>query len=270
MTNAKLLKTFLNQLRQHGILSSETIHAYYGDLSQFINLINYPLTSIDTLRIEKYYNWLQDNHNNLRTVARKISSLRSFYNFLLFKGLIKNNPFRYIHFNTAQLLFSDEKAPRYFSLDELHAMFRSIDRNQRIFKWRDLVLFKALAGLKIGIKGCIYLKLSQIDLYHGDLVITSPGHRTRICQFSNNFAKILKCYLRRCRALLMGRFQRRHNYLLVDYLGEPLTIRGVEYIFNQIIQASHIDRPVSVNMFKHSRPLHTNLMQAYRKYFKRK
>lgn len=270
MTNTGLLKRFLNQLKQHGMLSNKTIQAYHNDLDQFLNLIDYPLALIDNLRIEKYYTWLQNNHDNHRTIARKMSSLRSFYNFLLFRGLIKNNPFRYIHFKTTRLLFSSKISPPYFSLDELRAMFSAINHDRRIFKWRDLVLFTMLAKMKIGITECLGLKLPRVDLRHRDLVVASPGHRTRVCQFSNDFSKVLRRYLIHCRTLIMSRFNKRHDYLLIDYLGEPLTIRGVEYIFNQVIQASHINRPVSVNMFRHSRPLHINLIQAYRKYFNRK
>lgn len=92
------IKLFLEYLRVERQYSQDTIKAYHSDLEEFCSFLEHnggmkPFKEIDHLDVNVFMTDLFDRKYSRTTISRKLSSLRSFYNFLAKNDLVTNNPF---------------------------------------------------------------------------------------------------------------------------------------------------------------------------------
>ncbi|MDD3031765.1 MAG: site-specific integrase, partial [Atribacterota bacterium] len=112
------IKIYGNYLKEHKNFSDNTVNAYIKDMQELIeyieriyNIKNLSLVDYKTLR--KYIVFLKQKKYADRTIARKISSFRIFFKYLIQEGLIRNNPAEYVQIpkikkNLPEFLFYEE------------------------------------------------------------------------------------------------------------------------------------------------------------------
>ncbi len=93
--------TFITYLTSERQYSDETVKAYREDIDAFRHFLSETggatdLLSVSKLDVQVYLSQLYDEHKARTTIARKISSLRSFYEFMVREHQITQNPFAYV------------------------------------------------------------------------------------------------------------------------------------------------------------------------------
>lgn len=211
-------ENFLSFLQYEKRYSEKTLVAYKTDLIQFIDFlqIQYQISNpaeASHLFIRSFIINLIDTGVIPRSVNRKISTLKSFYKFLVKRQLVKANPMLkvvspktskrlpvYVEGNAMQNLLS-------------HDFFADNFEGQR-----DRVIIELFYNAGIRRAELIDLKLADVNLSQKTLKVTGKGNKQRIIPFSNELAAIIQYYINFRNEIASA----DTNNLLLTIKGKPL------------------------------------------------
>ncbi|GAK47792.1 integrase [Secundilactobacillus oryzae JCM 18671] len=249
-----LFKEYLVDERQY---SDETVKAYLSDIREFSEFMKETgdFTSFDkvaTLDVQVFLSHLYNLNEARTTIIRKVSSLRSFYNFMVREDLVADNPFEYVSIK------KHEKAlPRFFYEKEMNALFaaaKSGDNEQ--LNLRDSALLETLYGTGMRVSECAGLTLSDVDFNVKMMLVRGKGKKERYIPFGNYDKQALQDYLTQTREPLMQKYHKTHDVVFVNHYGDPITSTGIEYILNRIIERSSLTADIHPHMLRHTFATH--------------
>lgn len=155
--------------------SQYTIENYKRDIHEFFLFLNEQgiedITSVEYFDVRLYLTNLYEKNLSKRTVARKTSCLRSLYRFLLREGDVKDNPF-----SLASLPKKDQRLPRFLYEKEMNQLFSTLKKDSPI-GIRNNALLELLYATGIRVSECCEIKLQDIDLSLGTVLIHGKGKR---------------------------------------------------------------------------------------------
>lgn len=249
LESKELYEAYLNVERGY---SEYTISNYLRDINDFEDYLKAEemgdLLSIKTKNIGRYYiAHLTGKGYKSGTVNRHLSSLRSFYNFLQRKELVKDNLF-----SEVETLKKEKKLPHFLYTNEINAMFNAIDTNTSIGR-RNLAILELLYGSGIRVSELCSLTEKSIDFSDETVKVFGKGHKERIIPISNKAKEAIKNYLALGRMeLLMRNEDNNPTELFLNHHGGPLTPRGVRVILNDIVDKAADTFKVSPHMLRHT------------------
>ena len=252
--NSKV-ENFRNYLLVERNYSNYTAINYINDINEFEEYLNREgLGSLMKFRsgVTRYYlSYLNRKGFKPRTVARKMSSLRSFYRYLVQNGLVDVNVFNEI---TSPKL--DKKLPKFIYSQELDALFESIDCSTDLGK-RDYALLELLYGTGMRVSEACALELTDVDFYNKNIIVSGKGNKERYLPIYDNICNSLLAYLETSRGKLLSKSQNSDCLtIFLNYKGGPLTTRGVRVILNNITEKAAVDIKISPHTLRHSFATH--------------
>jgi len=251
------ITAFLSYLTGERQYSPETVKAYREDLEEFTQFLAdnggvKAWTAIDQLDVEVYLSDLYDRHYARTTIARKLSTLRSLYNFLMSNGQAKDDPFAYV-----QLKHHQNHLPRFFYEREMTALFAAAAANpNEQLATRDSALLEVLYGTGIRVSECVNLTVPEIDFDNRIMLIHGKGNKERYVPFGHYASDALQQYFTAARTPLMAQHQETHAFVFVNHRGQQLTPAGVTYLLNQIIKRSTLTTEIHPHMLRHTFATH--------------
>ena len=250
----KDLEDFLKYLIIERQYSEKTKEAYEDDITDFFSFLkesgneDYLLVTLQDVRI--YLAYLHDREYSRNTISRKLSSLRSFYQFLMKNDLLSENPFSYIQMKRQQ-----SKLPRFFYEKELNALFDSAEGN-RPLDYRNQAILEVLYGTGIRVSECVNIKLQDIDFDASVVLIFGKGGKERYVPFGSFAEDAIRTYLTEGRDVLMTKTTDTHSYLFVNNRGAPITDAGIQYVLKKLIEKSSLTTDIHPHMFRHTFATH--------------
>ncbi|MFL2019927.1 tyrosine recombinase XerC [Weissella hellenica] len=245
---------FLDYLRIERQYSVETQKAYKSDMTEFLSFLTktqtnqeIDLNKITTFDVRVFLSELYEKGDDARTIARKVSSLRSFYRFLINNELVNDNPFVGI---TLQKF--GKHLPRYFYQKELNSMFDVVLADHSILGIRNWLLLEMLYGTGARVSEIVNMTRQSVDQRARVVTITGKGNKMRIVPFGQYALDALEQYLTASRPLLVQKQQLPNEYLFLNQRGNQLTTAGVEYILKQIGKQAGLTQDVTAHMFRHT------------------
>lgn len=251
------VQEFMTYLRGERQYSAETVKAYREDLTEFWQFLaanggTKPWNQVDQLDVEVYLSHLYDHHYARTSIARKLSTMRSFYSFLMSNQLAKDDPFAYV-----QLKKHQDHLPRFFYEREMTALFTAAAANpDSQLATRDSALIEVLYGTGMRVSECVNLTLTAIDFDNRLMLITGKGNKQRYVPFGHYALDALTRYLQVARTPLMAAHDEHHDFVFVNHRGHQLTPAGVTYLLNQIIQRSSLTTEIHPHMLRHTFATH--------------
>lgn len=242
---------FLEYLKYEKNYSLLTINGYKEDLmflNDYFNKENINFLEVEYQDIRLLYNFLEDKHYSKNTIARHISSIRSFYKYLSFNKIINNNPF-----NMAHLPKKDKMLPKFLYYNELMEMFDSINLDNFYGK-RNRCILEVLYATGVRVSELVNIKLSDIDFDNGTIKVTGKGNKERIVYFLDYPKKYMLDYIENGRNVMLN--NKPCEYLFINKLGNKLTTRGVELIIKDIISKTSIKSNVTPHTIRHTFATH--------------
>tara|TARA_B100000212_G_scaffold233512_1_gene177543 strand:+ start:477 stop:1316 length:840 start_codon:yes stop_codon:yes gene_type:complete len=174
-------------------LSKNTIEAYSNDINDFLSWLNkrniQDYKEISELVVNEYVAYLFNNALKSSTVNRKISSLKSFYLFLIKKKIISSSPLSEII--TPK---KEHYLPSSMSEDEVERLLRSPNIELDIEN-RDKAMIEMLYATGMRISELINLKITDIDLERSVLKVLGKGSKERLIPFGEKALDSLNSYL---------------------------------------------------------------------------
>ena len=188
------LRSFFNFLIIEKGLSKNTVKAYETDIKGFIKWINknnkQSLLNIKETSVNQYISYLFSLKLKSSSVNRKISSLKSFYLFLLKKKLIRYSPFSEV------ISPKQEKyLPASMSESEVEKLLNSPDVSKDI-EQRDKAMIEMLYATGMRISELVNLKITDIDMNRSVIKVMGKGSKERLIPFGESASEALFNYLK--------------------------------------------------------------------------
>ncbi|HDL50406.1 MAG TPA: site-specific tyrosine recombinase XerD [Firmicutes bacterium] len=226
--------------------SKNTISAYKNDLRSFKEFLNGKDPLMVTKRdIFEFLMKLSKRRLKPTTLRRKISSVRSFYAFLLKEGKIENDPTVDI-----SLPKKDKRLPEVLSLEEIEKILNAIPENSFRGK-RDRAIVELLYSCGLRVSELTGLRVKDIDMKNGFLKCFGKGSKERIVPFGERAKDVLKKYLeeREKKGITS-------EYLFVSRKGERILRQFINAILNKYAKKARIRKKVHPHMLRHSFATH--------------
>lgn len=240
----KEIDNFLYFLKKELNYSDYTIKNYQLDLTDFFKYVdksNIDFLSIENIHVRGYLKYLDTCNLKNTTISRRISALRTFYNYLLEKGLVKSNIF--LNVKNPKL---EKKLPNYLNYTEIEELLASIDtRTDEGLERRLLIEMFYSTGCRVG--EMVNVKISDIDFYNKTIKVMGKGSKERIVYYGDYASKYLEDYLKN---------KDKKGYLFTNKRGEKLTIEEVEYIVRDIMKHISIKTHVTPHTLRHTFATH--------------
>lgn len=243
---------YLDYLRGVRRYSEHTVAAYDRDLHTFVQYLtdNGGFNGFDQIAqidVDVYLSHLGD-HYRPRTIERRISSLRSFYRFLIREHYVADNPFADV-----RLTNRHHQLPKFFYPKEVAALFQGAAGNTPLDQ-RNVALLAVLYATGMRVSELTDLTLGQLDFSLGVVLIHGKGQKDRYVPFDQETKQHLQTYLTKARPELLAKRKAAAttDKVFLNDRGAPVTSRGVEYILDQVIQRTSLTAKIHPHMLRHT------------------
>ncbi len=210
------------------------------ELGRFIGEL--PMERVDYPLLRKYLAQLRTRQYRSRTLARKLSSLRSFFRFLHREGLIRKNP--------AVLLMSprmEKRLPKFLSEEEMVRLIES-PPDARIGGKRDRAIFETLYSTGIRVSELVGMDVSDVDFISNVVKVAGKGKKERLVPIGDKAVTAIKNYLDH---------RKGSSYILfLNKNGTRLSDRGARNIIYKYIHAASLSQNISPHVLRHTFATH--------------
>ena len=248
------LEDYLHFLRIERQLATNTLVSYKKDLTDYLSSILekqqlQSLESVERQHIIIHLRQLKDDGKSARTIARHISSIRSFHQFLLREKVTNNDPT--IHLELPQL---EQKLPNFLSIEELEKLLSSIDlaKPQGV---RDLAMFEIMYASGIRISECLQLNLEDLHLTMGFVRVFGKGGKERIIPLGGAALRACSHYIEEARPKLL-KSNERTEAIFINQRGKRLTRQGIWKLLNKHARNAGINKDITPHVLRHSFATH--------------
>ena len=247
------IKEFLEYITNLKKYSRNTSKNYEIDIKEFEKYLskkNENYLDIDYAFIKGYLMRLYDRKLSRNTVARKLSSLRSFYKYLFNNDYIKSNPFNYVSSPK-----KEKKLPKYLGIEEIETVFNIPDVSTALGQ-RDKVILEVLYATGIRVGELVNIKISDIDFYKKEIKVLGKGNKERLDPFGDYCLDAMNLFISDGRKKILDKNKTNSSYLIINARGKKITTRGIEKIIDLIVKKAALKKHVSPHMLRHSFATH--------------
>lgn len=251
------MKIFLDQffayLKFERNLSENSIEAYTTDLNRYISFLSGRKINLPEEIRENDINRLIQSLSYLglapASVARNLSSIKSFHKFLVGENILTNDPTTNIKGPKLRRYL-----PSVLSFDEIQSIVQQIDIKDTLgLRNRAMVELLYASGLRIS--ELLQLPLREIYFNEAIIRIFGKGSKERLVPTSEVALKWIKKYLDRSRPYL-DRFKRSNGITFLSTRGTVMSRMGFWKILKQLVNAAGIRKEITPHTFRHSFATH--------------
>jgi integrase/recombinase XerD len=248
------IRGYQNYLQIEKSLSKNTVDGYCRDIKKLNNFFNgnddkKKIEEVNYQDFQNYLSYLNDLKINARSQSRVISSMRSFFKFLILEKIIKENP--------TELLENPKtgkKLPEFLTIEEIELLVNQIDRSKKEGE-RNLAIIEVLYGCGLRVTELIELKISEIYWEEGFIRIIGKGNKERLVPLGKIASKHLKIYLNEIRV------HQKVKDLFVDHVfinknGSKISRVMIFKIVKKLTEKAGIQKNISPHSLRHSFATH--------------
>ena len=240
---------YINFLTIEKRQSFNTIAAYGCDINYFASCLQRKqLDAITASDVRSFLIHLRKKGLASSTVARYLSSIKSFYNYLFNESLILENPTE-----TLESPRPWHKLPNVLSMDEVDALMAAPEANTPI-GLRDLAMLELLYATGLRVSELVSVKMSKVDLEVGYLRSLGKGSKERVIPFGDVARFSIEDYIQNSRPALLKK--RSSAELFLTRRGTSMTRQGFWKILKQYTVKAKIVSKVSPHTLRHSFATH--------------
>ncbi len=248
---------FIETLHAEKGYSPHTCRAYRVDIEEFIGFTVKAdvlettnvekaflegLTSVDKNSVRNYLAFLVKTKKSKRTIARKLSSLKAFFNYLVRSGRIQVNPADMIPFPKLE-----KSIPRFLSIDDLFYLLDSI-KTDTWFDKRNLAMFETFYSTGMRVSEIEGLNMDDIDFENQMIKVLGKGSKERIVPVGKRSLNAIREYRMSLKEYLIPVFVNK------DF--SRLGARSIRRILDKIVNDCRLNVPVSPHTLRHSFATH--------------
>jgi integrase/recombinase XerC len=245
------VKGFISYLNLQKRVSPLTTKNYESDLAQFFSFLksefsSYSLAEITHQHARAFMAHLMDNKQSAKTVNRKLSTLKSFFKYLVRSHVLTLNPMQKVQGPKIA-----KKLPVFIDEGQIDILFSNYTFAPGFEGFRDKLVIDILYQTGLRRAELMGLKESDIDFFNGQLKVLGKRNKERIIPFGLGLKRNLEDYLnvKRSENLL-------NPFLLVTLKNTPLTAQKVTKIVNEVLGAVTTNSKKSPHVLRHTFATH--------------
>ncbi|MEX0823621.1 MAG: site-specific tyrosine recombinase XerD [Balneolaceae bacterium] len=253
----KELKQYLQFVKIEKGLSENSWISYKNDLERYLHFLAVRLKIADlggvTLQhIELFLEELTDLELSVSTIARNISSIRSFHEFAVVENLAVANP--------AELIDLPQKAknlPEVLDADEIERIINKADRTTDA-GIRDAAILETLYASGMRVSELTDLEMDRLFFEIGFIRVVGKGNKERLVPVGEIAQQAIEHYIETARKNFINPDdpEKTENKLFLNQRGGALTRMSVWNIVNKYAQKAQIKKNVYPHIFRHSFATH--------------
>jgi integrase/recombinase XerC len=213
---------FLAYLQYEKRYSSHTVTAYRTDLDQFFEYLSNQYNTTDILEATHpmIRSWLagkMEQGVTARSVTRKLTTLKSFYKYLLREGVMEVNPMQKIMSPKIS-----RRLPVFIEKDKMELLLDHIDFGADYPGIRNKLILELFYSTGMRLSELVNLKETDLDFHHDTIKVLGKRNKERLIPFCNKLESLIKLYLEE----KMKAFGQTNGLFLTDK-GNPIYARMV-------------------------------------------
>ncbi len=253
LISPQTIQPFIEYLKFEKRYSVHTLTAYKTDLYEFIEFVkiqygNIDLASISHVEVRSWLARLKEQGLTAKSLNRKISTLKSFFKYLLKNGLIDISPM--VKVISPKI---GKRLPVFVKEEETQLLLNSLSSSTE--NWRSLnarMIITILYATGLRLSELINLKEKQVDFARSQIKVLGKGNKERIIPLSDKLINSIREY----QQLKRKEFEIDEDVLLVSEKGKKLYPKYAYLIVNQYLgQSSTLDKK-SPHVLRHSFATH--------------
>jgi integrase/recombinase XerD len=252
--NQNLLLSFRDYLSAEIRLAIQTVETYIRECSIFFEFLERENKKPEEVEPPDIVTFLLErkgdspkNHIDQRTVAKIISSLRSFFQYLILQGERKDNPAMVIEMPKAP-----PRLPGVLTVEEVERLFSQVDTGTPL-GLRDRALFEVIYSCGLRISEAVDLTPAKLYLEEGIIRVRGKGDKERLVPMGPEAVEHLRQYLKEGRPKLLKKGKKTES-LFVNHLGTSFSRKGMWKRFREMTLKAGLD--AKVHTLRHSFATH--------------
>lgn len=249
--SANIVSKYKSYLLLEKALSPNSIEAYLDDLTKLLKYFETEDLKLQQIRLEdlqQFVTQLYDLGINARSVARILSGVRSFFNFLILDGYIQNDPTELLETPKIGL-----KLPVVLSLQEIENIISIIDLSTKEGQ-RNRAIIEVLYSCGLRISELTNLKFSDLFLDDGFIRVEGKGSKQRLVPISHIAIKEIGNYL--IDRKLIDVKKGSEDIVFLSKRGTAISRIMVFHFIKQYADQAGIKKTISPHTFRHSFATH--------------
>jgi integrase/recombinase XerC len=265
-----LVRQFLEYLRHEKHFSDYTVKSYGADLIQFGQFLAGEIgpaahdpnrvalspeqvderkAKCEPLTVRDFLNYLYGQNYTKSTTARKLATLRSFYKFLIRRGVVSVNPL-----STIRTPKQEKRLPKCLDLEQVQKLLDAPGDGD-LLSARDKAMLEVLYSSGIRVSELVELETQDLDLQEGILRVRGKGRKDRLTPIGSQAIQALQRYFE-LRAI-DNKSQGQHSQrVFLNKHGEPLSTRSVRRKLDKYLVEAGLDPGISPHTLRHSFATH--------------
>lgn len=248
MSTKSIVKEFTDYLKYEKYLRDNSIAAYLRDVNEYLEFLTFSniadVTYYDAL---EFLSHLFDKGLAKSSQARKISSLKVFYQFLLKKKYIDDN-----FFNKIELPKQEQKLVDVLEYDTLIKFLDSFTNSP--LDLRNKAIFELLYAAGLRVSELIGIKVDDLNLAEMSIQVLGKGNKYRNVFFNETTKQSIEEYLAKGRKELLK--NNTSEFLFINKNGEHLTQRGIQFVLKDKWQKVIEYQNINPHQFRHTFATH--------------
>lgn len=245
-------ESFFNYLKFEKRNSSHTVVAYKIDLDQFVQFCTevvgeFNVKKVDAKIIRSWIVQLMENDLSARSVNRKVTTIKSFFRFLLKEQIVENNPTTYLTLPKIR-----KKLPNFVEEKNLNHLLDDGFFPNNFTGIRDKLIITLLYGTGIRLAELLLLKDNDFDTKNCMIRVLGKGKKERIIPYPNSINQLIEQYMNKRDSAVGSKTER----LLVTDKGRPVYEKLIYRVVKNNLGKVTLLEKKSPHVLRHSYATH--------------
>ncbi len=240
------VQRFLQYLGAERNASEHTLLNYQLDLQQFVGFVGHQrFADMIALDIRRFVAQLSTAHASRRTIARKLSCLRSFFRYLCREGTLEHNPAAAVP--TPKL---ERRLPQFLDEQQVVRLLDAPPTNT----WRglrDRAMLETLYSTGTRVSELVGLNLDDLDEISGTMLVRGKGKKERLCPIGETALRAIRSYLAKRPKTLRVPYA-----IFVSQKGTRITTRQVDRLLVRYVRQAQLPAAIGPHALRHSFATH--------------
>ncbi len=242
----EIYESYLSYIEYERRLSEKSVESYSREIREFISYLSSLGLSeipVESIYLENYIKKRSDDGISERTVERVLSSLRSFYSFLIIEDIVTKNPAKELDRPKSHM-----RLPKTLSEKSVERLLDAFGDDE--LSLRDWALFELIYSSGMRISEALSLDVSSIDLESGSIRVIGKRDKERSVFIGSVSREALRLYLIEVRPKLVKRKREKEKALFLNKNGTRLTRQGAYLKYKKIVENLGLD--ATIHTLRHS------------------
>ena len=238
------LENYRNYLKYERAYSDNTVGAYMNDLNKYEEFLKKDILESDTEDLEKYLKYIKNLEST--TVAHKITSIKSYFNYNIKRGIVSVNPADKV--SRPKLT---KHLPEYLTEEEVGKLLDVEVRSP--YDYRNKTILELLYSSGIRISELVNIKTPNYDSEECLIRIMGKGSKERIVPLGDYAVNIMNDYMNNYRPLI----NKKHtDYVFINNRGDKISRQFIFKVIKKEALKKGIKKDISPHTLRHTFATH--------------